>query len=301
MHSVIYNNFVVKEESKSSRYLQMDAILKRLFTIENTIPIIDFLNAAYKDNLSYDCKIIYTNTEIINNENDIRGDIMSSGLGYIIHHSDLYITAYDKGRRFEYAVEFQTKFDETMGIRMFRYGFERAAKIHKTISKSKVIIEFPQPYLILLEEENEVEDLISLEVIFPKGEKANFNIDVLKYWNYDVHRLYIENMYLLYPLQIFKLRKDMERISKSKERQKSKTVLLKKLHSKLIMLIKDSNQAIDKALQDDKIDIRTCNEMVTALANLNAYLIDVYELPDEIEKETEKLIIFLGSMRNTRR
>lgn len=39
--------------------------------------------------------------------------------------------------------------------------------------------------------------------------------------------------------------------------------------------------------------------MVTALANLNDYLVDRYELPKEFEEEAKQLIIVLGSMRNT--
>jgi hypothetical protein len=151
-------------------------------------------------------------------------------------------------------------------------------------------MEFPQPYLILLEEEKHVEDVLTVEIIFPKGQSIDYNINVLKYWHYDLNRLYRENLYLLYPLQIFRLRKDMERISKSKKSNVLKTALLKNLHEKLIMLIKDSNKAIDKALQHGKIDIRTCNEMVTALANLNAYLVEIYELPKEYEKEVRYLV-----------
>ena len=285
MYNVIYKDFRVKEDNNLGHYVQMDAILKKLFTIENKTPIIDFLNAIYNENLSYDCEISYPNTEIINNESNTKGDIMASSLGYITYHSDLYITALDKGRKIEYAVEFQTKYDEDIGIRMLRYGFERGAKISHFINKSKIVMEFPQPYLILLEEEKHVEDVLTVEIIFPKGESIDYNINVLKYWHYDLNRLYRENLYLLYPLQIFRLRKDMEKISKSKKSNVLKNALLKNLHEKLIMLIKDSNKAIDKALQHGKIDIRTCNEMVTALANLNAYLVEIYELPKEYEKE----------------
>jgi hypothetical protein len=82
----------------------------------------------------------------------------------------------------------------------------------------------------------------------------------------------------------------MERISKSKKIDKIKSKLLKELHEKLIILLKDANKAIDKALQHGKIDSRTCNEMVTALANLNAYLVEIYELPKEFESEVRYMV-----------
>ena len=48
---VVYGNrnardFCVKEEKQS--YIQMDEIMKRLFSLQNKVPIIDFLNAVYK-------------------------------------------------------------------------------------------------------------------------------------------------------------------------------------------------------------------------------------------------------------
>ena len=47
-----------KGKDNSKEYLQMDEIMKKLFTLSNKIPIIDFLNAIYGDDLSYDAKLL---------------------------------------------------------------------------------------------------------------------------------------------------------------------------------------------------------------------------------------------------
>ncbi|MFA9399349.1 MAG: hypothetical protein ACERKV_13930 [Clostridiaceae bacterium] len=56
----------VREDKKIYKnYIQMDAIMKRLFSLKNPKPIIDFLNAIYDDNIGYDAKISYGGNCII--------------------------------------------------------------------------------------------------------------------------------------------------------------------------------------------------------------------------------------------
>ncbi len=39
--------------------------MKRLFSLQNKVPLIEFLNAIYKDDISYKAKITYGDKEII--------------------------------------------------------------------------------------------------------------------------------------------------------------------------------------------------------------------------------------------
>ena len=124
----------------------------------------------------------------------------------------------------------------------------------------------------------------------PKAVIINFKVKVLKYWDYDLQRLYDENMYLLYPLQIFKLRKDMEIIKNSKKSEQFKKVELKLLSIKLLETIKKTLVAIDKAYEDGKIELTNYDEMTTVIENLNSYLLDRYNLDLNIEKEVEHMV-----------
>ena len=56
--------FQVFEEDDKKEYVQMDHIMKRLFTLKNKKPIINFLSAAYKDDLSYDVKVSYSHKNV---------------------------------------------------------------------------------------------------------------------------------------------------------------------------------------------------------------------------------------------
>ncbi|NLZ49616.1 MAG: hypothetical protein GX895_12735 [Clostridiales bacterium] len=47
----------------------------------------------------------------------------------------MFITAKDKDKIYEYAIEFQTAFDKDIAIRIFRYSFERALRIENISSK----------------------------------------------------------------------------------------------------------------------------------------------------------------------
>ena len=118
---------------------------------------------------------------------------------------------------FEYAIEFQTVYEQDMSIRIFRYSFEKAARnIINLKLKNYTEITLPEPYLIVLEEEKDLRDNITLKINIPKGESLTYNVRVLRYWKYDLDKLYKENMYLLYPLQLFKLRKDMKWVLQDK-------------------------------------------------------------------------------------
>jgi len=274
----------IMEDEGDNKYLQMDETMKKLFTLKEKRPIIDFLNAAYGDDLSYEAEINYNNTEIINTK--------SFTSTYMTFHADMFITAVEGDKKLEYALEFQTKFDEEILIRMFRYSFERAAKLVYFKDKNKLRLKLPEPYLIMLEKEKGMDNEIMLEIEIPKALLINFKVKVLKYWDYDLERLYKENMYLLYPLQIFKLRKDMERIKNSKRSRAFIEKEMNLLNIKLLESITKTYIAIEKAYEDGKIEVTNYDEMTTVIINLKSYLLNKYDLKDDVDKEVK--IMFKG-------
>ncbi|MFA6942185.1 MAG: hypothetical protein WCQ54_14610, partial [Clostridiaceae bacterium] len=61
---------VMEDKDDYKPHIQMDLIMKKLFTIKNPRPIIDFINAIYGDDISCDAKITYSDKEIINRESN---------------------------------------------------------------------------------------------------------------------------------------------------------------------------------------------------------------------------------------
>ncbi|MFA9399348.1 MAG: hypothetical protein ACERKV_13925, partial [Clostridiaceae bacterium] len=98
----------------------------------------------------------------------------------------MYITIINKNDVYEYALEFQTIFDREIAVRIFRYSFERAVKLADySKSKQSIKLKMPKPYIILLEETEEVNDTIKLEIEFSKDISFDYEIKILKYWTYD--------------------------------------------------------------------------------------------------------------------
>ncbi|OFI06485.1 hypothetical protein CLOACE_09850 [Clostridium acetireducens DSM 10703] len=271
----------VKEEE--STYIQMDKIMKRLFSLQNKVPLIDFLNAVYKDDISYNAKVTYGDKEITSLNKD--------KVKFVSFYADMYVRVEDDNRILEYEIEFQTVYDNSMAIRMFRYGFERAAKLLDfKDSRNTIEITLPEPYLIVMEEDKRTPDEINLKLIIPKGENILYKVNVLKYWNYDLEKLYRENMYLLYPLQIFKLRKSMQNINKSNKPLHYKENKMRAVYIKLKKVIKNTLEYIDKAYNDGKINIEDYNEMTIIMENINSYFLDMYGKYENIDEEVRDMV-----------
>ena len=283
-YNIFGNCDLLKEdETTYKNYLQMDKIMKKLFSIKNPRPIIDFLNSIYGDDISYNAEIKHSDKEIINKQYNTTK--------LISFYADMYITVIDNSKVYEYAIEFQTMFEKEIAIRIFRYSFERAVKI-ADYSKAKEIIKLkmPEPYIVILEEEPGLGDKIILEIEFGKKEKFSYDVKVLKYWNYDLERLYKENMYLLYPLQIFKLRKKMNKIYNYQKSEILKKQEMFILYDELKILIEKTLNAIDKAYEDDKIEITDYNEMNIVLENLNSYFLNMYGKYGDFEGEMNDMV-----------
>ena len=203
----------------------------------------------------------------------------------------MYISVKDKTKLYEYALEFQTIFDNDMSIRIFRYSFEKVARNPKYLTnKNQNEITLPESYLIVLEEEKDLEDYITLKINIPKAESFLYPIKVLRYWTYDLEKLYNENMYLLYPLQLFKLRKSMEQISNSSRSYKYKQNEMTKIYDSLKDTVNKTLTAIDKAYYDGKINILDFNEMNIIIDNLNCYFGDMYGKYGDIEEEVRFMV-----------
>ncbi|PRR80191.1 hypothetical protein CLLI_05750 [Clostridium liquoris] len=65
-----------------------------------------------KDNISYSAKITYGNREITSLDKE--------KVKFISFYSDMYIRVEDEERVLEYEIEFQTVYDNSMAIRMYR-------------------------------------------------------------------------------------------------------------------------------------------------------------------------------------
>jgi hypothetical protein len=97
-------------------------------------------------------------------------------------------------------------------------------------------------------------------------------------------------MYLLYPLQVFKLRKAMEYVKNSSKPDNVKHELMNILINSYKSLAHDTVVFIDKAYLDGKLTLKDYDEMTKALENLSSYMNDKYCKYSDIEKEVKSMV-----------
>ena len=128
---------------------------KRLFHLSKK-PLLNVLNALYDDNLPETAKVSYGSTEFI------RDDLVKST-------ADMFIEVASGKTIYRYHIEFQTTYDKNIIIRMFRYGFEKAKELLDLADLTKPLeMEFPDPRVIFIEENEKIPDILQLRIKIPK-------------------------------------------------------------------------------------------------------------------------------------
>jgi len=282
-----YDMYVLEDKKKYKVHkgirIQLDSIMKRLFNLKNKIPIIDFLNAAYGDNISYDADITYGDKEFSNIERT------KKFIKYVNFFADMYIQVEDGNNRYEYEIEFQTKYEKGLIIRLFRYSFERAVKLldYRKLKDNFIEINYPEPYIIVVEEEEEVPDVLALKFNFPKQESFIYECKILKYYEKDIGTLEENNMYLLLPLSIVKLRRELEKLSTHKEisdKERNRVIL------ELKEIIESTLKSLDILYNKSKITLEDYDGMVTVMENIGSYLESNYGKIIGIEEEISTMV-----------
>ena len=254
--------------------IQLDEVLKFLFSTSKKV-LINLLNGIFDENFQEDeVSITVANNEFIKNNFDvIKGDMFFE----INASSD---------KKAYYHLEFQTKNDKTMVIRTFEYGFKKAQE-NSTINSSKDVktIYFPKQKVIFFEKNRNIKDTLDLKIVFPDDKVVLYSVGVIKYWEFTNEDLIKRKMYPLIPLQLFNLRKELQKARSKCDIQKMKELshIAKKLAEKLA---NESKDLFDK----DEILGEDFHKMLLAIDNLISYLNRNYLNEDKLENEVNIMI-----------
>lgn len=103
---------------------------------------------------------------------------------------------------------------------MFEYGFKKAAE-NATLNSTDGIrtIYFPKQKVIFFEENKNIKDSLDLNIVFPDEQVILYSVEVMKYWEFTDEDLINKKMYPLIPLQLFNLRKELQRASNKESRK----------------------------------------------------------------------------------
>ena len=64
---------------------------------------------------------------------------------------------------------------------------------------------------VKFEENKNIKDELKLRIVFPNAQEITYTVSVMKYWEYSDEELREKKMYPLIPLQLFNLRKRLEK------------------------------------------------------------------------------------------
>lgn len=174
-----------------------------------------------------------------------------------------------------------------MIVRMFEYGFKKGKEQLKNSKKFKEEIKtiyFPKQKVIFFEENKNIENQLKLKIVFPDEQKIIYTIDVIKYWEYTNEELKEKKMFPLMPLQLFNLRKELEKAHNKNDLKKIKE-LSKKAKNLAEKLAKESA----KLFEEDEILGEDFHKMLLAIQNLIEYLNRNYMKDENIENEVNKM------------
>lgn len=274
-------------KEKKGRYknrVQLDEIMKKLFYIHNKRPIIDLLNSLYGDNIGYNAEITYLNKEAID-------EAVNREAFLISRECDMFIKVDYGGKSFEYMLEFQTKADKSIAIRLFRYSFELKVQNIKALSRSKpIVIELPKPYVIAIEKNAGVPDKYEFIIKIPTGESLKYSSKVLKFWEYDLKSLYEKNMYLLLPMKVFEVRKKINKIKLCNHKSPKYEILIREAKNDILNITKEVSEYIEILYEEGKIEDTEYNEYGVVIANLSLYVCREIDKLSSIDKEVADLI-----------
>lgn len=261
--------------------IKLDEILKYLFTTSEKV-LIKLLNGIFEENFNEDeVSVTITNSEFIEETLEVlRGDMFFK----IFNKSNEEYESH----KMNYHLEFQTKNDNTMIIRMFEYGF-RKGKENAIDEKDNIKrLYFPKQKVIFFEQNKNIEDTLKLIIVFENNKEFLYQVDVMKYWEYSDEELIKRKMYPLIPLQLFNLRKDLQLAKQRNDLDKIKE-LSKTAKNLAIKLANESKELFDEyeILGDD------FHKMLLAINNLIEYLnrnyIDDENLEEEVNIMTKTL------------
>ena len=261
--------------------IKLDEILKYLFTTSEKV-LIKLLNSIFEENFDEnEVSVTITNSEFIEETLEVlRGD--------------MFFKIFDKSNeeyeshKMNYHLEFQTKNDNTMIIRMFEYGFRKGkenAVDHKDNIKR---LYFPKQKVIFFEQNKNIEDTLKLMIVFGNDKEFLYEVEVMKYWEYTDEELIKRKMYPLIPLQLFNLRKDLHLAKQKNDLDKVKE-LSKVAKNLAVKLANESKELFD----EDEILGEDFHKMLLAINNLIEYLnrnyIDDENLEEEVSIMTKTL------------
>src|SRR5665648_1300997 len=244
--------------------------MKSLFTVSSKV-LINMLNSLFKENYEAEAtEVSFGSNEFVDDEfNILRGDLF------------LKLSKADKSNH--YHIEIQTLNDDSMVIRMLQYGISKAKEISQCVGDNKeTVLYIPKQLVIFIEQNLSIKDELRLRLIFPDGQEVKYQVPVMKYWEYSKEKIIEQKLYPLLPLQVFKLRYQMEKI---KNRKNHTDQELRELIQKAQQIVENISNEAARLFQAEEIDGEDLHKILLANEELFRYLNSRYVRDERLNEE----------------
>jgi hypothetical protein len=145
---------------------------------------------------------------------------------------------------------------------------------------------YPKQYVIFVEQNENIPDELKMKVTLWDGDKKQFTVPLMKYWEETADTLEQKHLEPLLPLQVFKIRKDLDSIARSKKSDEEKERLTKEKLREVVGIYKEVAEKIrDLTNQNERLTLYHAKQMLEALNHFSAYLYYNYKGYNEIEQE----------------
>ena len=268
---------ITESDQQNTVSLNMDEIMKILFRLSDKLTV-RMINSLFGKDIPLDAKVITENAEIHRfsmaepTVEEIRADMIVSINGERYH------------------LEFQTVNDKTMPVRMFEYGFMIAIqeiKSYLTHIKDGIKLNYPKQYVIFVEQNEAIpENELTMKVILWDGDEKEYAVPLMRYWEETPESLEAKHLEPLLPLQVFKLRKGIAEIARSKKPDAEKEKLTEEKLREIVKIYTEVTEKIrDWTEKEEYLTAYHAEQMLEALQHLSEYLYSNYKGYTEIERE----------------
>lgn len=171
----------------------------------------------------------------------------------------------------------------SMVIRMLEYGISKAREIAKCIGdQEETVFYIPKQLVIFIEQNPSIKDELRLRLIFPDGQEVKYRVPVMKYWEYGKAEILEQKLYPLLPLQVFKLRYQMEKIKRRKTHTQQE---LRELIEKAQQIVEEMANEAARMFKAKEIDGGDLHKILLANEELFKYLNSRYVNDEKLNEE----------------
>lgn len=211
-----------------------------LFTNHNNKPLIDLINFLYEDYLRTNSSVKFN----IINKNNIERLIITVVDDYRKIQYEIYVQAYDKNNIALHInrEQLNDNFTNVVNFQMKKNQYKKACDNEENLN---IIKENNNNKIIVLDSDIEIPDVYEISTDC-KGEMKKIKVDILKSWKYDFKKLIENNIYILFPLKVFDLKK---RISALIDAGCSDEFLIEEIRR----FFKEMNLSLNKIQKNEKI------------------------------------------------